>query len=195
MLRRLIAAGGGQVEPQLLVRLWRVILSASTQAQAPIVLRLSQALAQDVGQRLRIAEHFCGMEVRVHDSTAEVFDSLARNGGDLAIVTPGSDWAQSFAEAAAHGAQLIGALPVIADGAPPQLLVFGHAVPQPSDHDDTVVLSQTGPDDALRSRARWSARSGSWTVTCLPGFLFADAPPPAGMVVAGRYPSPIEVTP
>jgi chorismate mutase len=66
LLRRLIARGGAAVSPDIVVRLWRVILSASTQLQAHVTLHLDEALGRDLGTRLLIGEHFCAMQVHLY---------------------------------------------------------------------------------------------------------------------------------
>jgi chorismate mutase len=195
MLRRLIARADGQISPELLVRLWRVILSTSTQSQAPIVIHADRQLVSDTGLNLSLAEHFCGMPITAHDTTEQVFKAVSASRGDLAAVTTTAPWADYLASAAGNGVRLIGALPVIGSAKIPELLVFGHADAQPSGEDDTIVISR-GP---VIAGARWHAASGSWTVSCVPGFLSdeevrAVMPLGAEFIVAGRYPRSIEVT-
>jgi chorismate mutase len=198
MLRRLMDHGKGQISPELLVRIWRVLLSASTQAQAPIVLHADPVLACDLASRLSIAEHFCSMKVEVHKDIPDAFEALHSRRGDLAIVQTASRWADCFHTSAAHGVQAIGALPVIDRNSPPQLLVFGHAEAQPSGSDETIVVSRNEfPQSVLR---RWQVQSGAWVVTSISGFLSADTAPLLKLIksgeavqIAGRYPCSLEV--
>lgn len=194
MLRRLITRANGKISPELLVRLWRVILSASTQSQAPVVLHVDPLLAEDKALMARLAEHFCGMTIEVHEDIAGAFEAIGQRRGHLAITRTTAPWTEHFPAIARSGARLIASLPVIG-GNVPELLVFGHAEPSPSGDDDTILISR----GKVASGARWHVRSGAWTVACLPGFLsdeqaFAAAHGCGETLIAGRYPRSIEVT-
>ncbi|WP_373504153.1 chorismate mutase [Aestuariivirga sp.] len=200
MLRRLMDKGGNQLPPQLLVRLWRVILSASTQSQAPITVHVPRAVAETIDLRLGIAEHFNGMRVEPHDSIEAAFRALAENRGDLAVVATDTRWADVFAASADEGLRLVSCLPAAGNTTVPELLVFGHAEPQPSGDDETIFLTRSPVDLAGTGRPIWQVHSGGWWVTSRPGFLTADRPsadaasrPDPDIRVAGRYPRPIEV--
>lgn len=198
VLRRLIERGCTALPPDTLVRLWRVILSSSTQSQAPVTLHATEALAQNMPLRIDIAQHFCGMEVRVHADAAAAFAALRLHPGDLALMAPSDDWARSFCEGQAGDAAIIGTLPVTAGLQVPDLLIFGHADPQPSGDDETILLTpvaRAGLEGTL-----WRAQSGGWTVSGLPGFLGPDDPlvssllaGSAGARIAGRSPRPLKV--
>ena len=196
MLRRLIARADGKISPELLVRLWRVILSMSTQSQAPVVLHIDADLARDTNLRVSLAEHFCGMAIEVHQDAAKTFGALGQLKGDLVITRTTAPWAEHFADVSEMGARLIGCLPVIDGGQIPELLIFGHAEPVPSGADETILISR----GTIMSGACWQAPSGAWTITCLPGFLsdgqaLAASHGKGGVLIAGRYPRSIEVTP
>lgn len=194
VMHRLIGEAGTSLNPEFLVRLWRVILSASIQSQAPVTLHMDAALGADLATRLLVAQHFCGMRVELHRTPALVLAAIATSQGDLAIIAPSSDWALGFASGEAGAAQAIVTLPVIAGSNQPQLLVLGHAAPQPSGDDETLVLL---PGDVQRlPGALWQAHSGTMTLAGLPGFLDerALALHPAARV-AGRYPRPMRVSP
>ena len=199
MLRRLIGQAGTAVSPEVLVRLWRVILSASTQLQAPVTVHLDVALGHDPVSRLMIGQHFCGMKVGVHGSPADALAALRTAQGDVAILGTGSDWAQAFSPAAKGSPSVIGTLPVISGGSPPQFLVFGHAEPQASGDDETLILCPEGAP--LPSQLLWQAVSGRFTLASLPGFLGGEDPllrdhlaRSPGAIVAGRCPRPIKVS-
>src|SRR5260221_9018115 len=66
ILRRLIRRGGASVPPELLVRLWRVILSSSTLAQAPLTLHISPKLSSKFPLPLRLRDQFRPMPVEEH---------------------------------------------------------------------------------------------------------------------------------
>jgi chorismate mutase/prephenate dehydratase len=199
MLRRLIARGGTGLSPEILLRFWRVILSASTQSQAPVTLHLDEVPGHDLGTRLLLGQHFCGMEVTVHTSPPRALAALHGSQGDLAIIATSSNWVQGFSPAESGFPRVIGTLPVISDGSQPQLLVFGYAEPQNSGDDETLILS---PGSAPRfSSALWQVPSGDFTLTSLPGFLDGEDPllreiisRLPGACIAGRYPRPIKVS-
>ena len=198
VLRRLLDRSGTGLPANTLVGLWRVIMSSSTQSQAPVILHMSEVLGQDVATRIRVAQHFCGMEIRIHPDTTATFAALRRNPGDLALMAPSADWADPFCKGQAGEAAIIGTLPVTGETGAPALLIFGHADPQQSGNDETILLTPAPPAES--SGVLWQARSGSWTVSSLPGFLAADFPPissllagTAGARIAGRSPRPIKV--
>ncbi len=199
MLRRLLVQAGGEIPPDVLVRLWRVILSASTQFQAPVTLHLEHRLGSELGTRLLIGQHFCGMKVKLHASSASAIQALSSCRGDLAIVDCVSDWAECFSPGKADLAKVIGTLPVISDATQPQLLVFGYAEPQESGEDETLILS-VGEKPKL-STALWQVETGRFMLTSLPGFLsiedsvlseFMSRFP--GASIAGRCPRPMKVS-
>ena len=193
MMQRLIDEAGRSLSPELLVRLWRVILSASIQSQAPVTLHMDSVLGHDFATRLLVAQHFCEMTVKLHHGPSQALAALAGAKGDLALVTPSSDWTDSFSSGAAGGAQVIVTLPVLAGEGQPHLLVFGHATPQPSGHDETLMLLFNG--QAHVPAALWQVRSGAATLAGIAGFLESDVPFLPGALIAGRYPRPIKVLP
>ncbi|MCA3561373.1 MAG: chorismate mutase [Aestuariivirga sp.] len=192
MMRRLIEEAGSALSPQLLVRLWRVILSASIQSQAPVTLHMDGAQGRDLAMRLLAAHHFCDMKVELHTSPSRALGAVGAAPGDLALIAPGSDWAAGFAEGAAGSAQVILTLPVLARSSQPRLLVFGHAAPQPSGDDETLLL--VPGEKVTVVGALWQVYSGTATLASLNGFL--DHPPSLhpGTRIAGRYPRPLKVS-
>lgn len=190
MMNRLVGEAGKALSPELLVRLWRVILSASIQSQAPVSLHMDTAHGHDLATRLLVGQHFCGMQVELHASPGQALAALAQAQGDLALIAPSSEWAEAFSAGAAGGAQVIVTLPVLASGSTPHLLVLGHAAPQPSGDDETLIVLPSGAPKPVASS--WQAHSGTVTLAGLPGFL--DTLPP-GARIAGRYPRPLKVCP
>ena len=199
MLRRLIAHGGSTVAPDVLVRLWRVILSASTQAQAPITLHLDGAAAADLEARLMVSEHFCAMEVAVHAGPQHALEALRKRRGDLAILATRSGWTVGYAPDEDGAPKVIGILPVISRSSEPRLLVFGYAEPQESGDDETLLITTEPLAD--HAAASWQAMAGQRTLTGVPGFHGPDSPlirelgsRLPGTCIAGRYPRPIKVS-
>lgn len=196
MLRRLIGHGKGKIDPQLVVRLWRVILSSSIREQAPVTLHVEKAMSQDLKIRMELEQHFCGLMVESHRDVADAISALSANRGDLAIVRTESGWA----DALPRETGIIGTLPVLKSCAMPHLLILGHVEPAPSGDDETILLSSAPLPIGEGQAPRWQIRSGSCHVTCLPGFHTAGSLPPSqvsnlNLRVAGRYPASIEVSP
>lgn len=200
MLRRLLGRAGTAIPPDVLVRFWRVILSASTQFQAPVTLHLDKGVGGDLVTRLSVAQHFCGMKVELHQSPANAIEALRTLGGDLAILDCRLDWAPSLLTARDNSVRVIGTLPAISDGGPPQLLVFGHAEPQESGEDETLVLSPG--KTPLPSSALWHLAAGRFTLTSFRGFLGDEDPSISdflcrlpGARIIGCCPRPMKVSP
>lgn len=191
MMHRLLDAAGKSLDPELLVRLWRVILSASIQSQAPVTLHVDTGLAGDLALRLLIAQHFIAMPVEVHASPAQALERLAARPGDLALVAPASEWTGAFMAGRSGDAIVVGTLPVLLDEEVPRILVFGHVAAQPSGDDETLLLLPT--DSTPVPGALWHLRSGAMTLAALPGFH--DERASSASRLAGRYPRPIKVSP
>jgi chorismate mutase/prephenate dehydratase len=199
MMRRMLASRPTALSPHLVVRLWRVILSASAEMQAPVTVHVAPPVAGDIDARLLIASHFNGIAVSCHRDAATAFAKLEQSRGDLLVVATESDWAEVFAGLASASPQIIATLPIVGHAKIPALLVFGHAEPQSSGHDQTIMLSR-GPVPDHIEKALWSIQSGAWTVTSLSGFrdpgeIMQEGSEcgPAGIRIAGRCPRAIEV--
>lgn len=191
MMHRLIGEAGRSLNPEFLVRLWRVILSDSIQSQAPVTLHMDSTLAHDIATRVLVAQHFCGMKVELHATPSRALEALGRAQGDLALIAPSSDWAAGFVSGTAGGAEVIVTLPALAGNGQPQLLVFGHAVPQPSGDDETLLVI---PGDPVKlPDALWHAHSGTTTLAGIPGFRRGKQTLPPGARIGGCYPRPIKV--
>jgi chorismate mutase len=193
MLRRLISARGSELPPHLLVRLWRVILSASAQAQAVTTVHVDSSVSSHVEQHVAIASHFCGMAISSHADLVSCLAALAARHGDLAVVQVSSSWADWLRKPEAGGVRVIGTLPAIASGAAPELLVLGHLEAAPSGDDETILI---GPEEILPTASgyRWHARSGTWHAIAIEGFCPAvdverNWP---GFMLAGCCPKPFE---
>ena len=204
IMRRLLARGRGTVPPDLLVRLWRAILSASTLSQAAVTLHVSRRLNAQMGLRLRLRDHFGATPVDEHRDEARALTQVNINAGDICAVETQSAWADAFAEGRAGEARIIAMLPVLRDGPMPELLIFGHAQALATGDDETVIVSAGKlPRDFLPAPL-WQIKSGSRHVSGLPGFLSEHEESLVGLMrsnttlglkVAGRYPSAIEVKP
>jgi chorismate mutase len=190
ILRRLAKRAHGAVPTDLMVRLWRVILSSSSLVQAPITIHLPQSHAADIALRLALRDHFGPMAVAEHRDEAAALSALAASGGDIAVIRPEAPWAEPFLAGRAGAATVMMVLPVIRSPLP-ALLVFGHAEAEATGDDETLVVAREPLPAAEVQAARWHTRSGAFHVAALPGF----AATAAGLTLAGRYPAPLEARP
>ena len=202
ILRRLTAQANASLSPGLLVRLWRIILSTSTLAQAPVNIHIARSLGQNVALRVAISEHFGATPVEEHDHDSAAVASLQSDPGDICLVKPDGHWFEAFVRGLAGGAGVIGSIPAIRTSVQPALLILGHAQCQPTGEDETLVLSTGNLPRDFNPAALWQVRSGTHVLSCLPGFLSDGEGPLAalmrsnatlGLRIAGRYPSPLEV--
>ena len=169
MLRRLTLESRGRLSPDLVVGLWRVILSASIQAQAPMTLHMNMQDEHDVAVRMIVARHFPGLRVSFHDGVAQVLASLQERRGDLAILPTASGWGDGLAGSGIDLPPVVSTLPVIAGNTVPEALVFGYADSQPSGDDETLLVMAR--DAPLPQALLWQAHAGAFTIVGLPGFL------------------------
>ena len=128
--------------------------------------------------------------------------ALSGNSGDLAAVALDGPWAKAWLEGHAGPAQVIGVLPFLSPSPMPRLLIFGHATPEATGADETLVLTDGQLPSDFALQPLWQMRTGALQLTSLPGFLSEHSAPLVGLThsngslalsVLGRYPSPIEV--
>jgi chorismate mutase len=200
IMRRLLARAQGAVPPELLVRLWRVILTSSTLFQAAVTLHIPKKLGSQTGVRLRLRDHFGPVPVEEYRDETQALLQVNMNSGDICAVETTSSWADVFAEGGAGEARIIGVLPVLRAAASPELLIFGHAQALATGDDETVIVSDGKLPRDFLPKPLWQLKSGSRRISSLPGFLSEHEAPLIGLVrsnaalgvkVAGRYPSPI----
>ena len=202
ILRRLLRRPENLVPDDLLVRLWRVILTGSAQSQAPITIHVSKRLNASTGLRLRIRDYFGAMPVEEYRDESQALMQVNTSPGDICIVETEAPWADAFASGKAGQARIVACLPFVKTDAIPKLLVFGHSASEPTGEDETIIVSDGKlPRDFLPS-PNWQLKLGSKRVSCLPGFLsdheiplvsLVRTNPSLGLMVAGRYASPFEI--
>lgn len=204
ILRRLLLkASGGHVPADLLVRLWRGIISSATLSQASVTIHVSKRLAHSQGLRLRLRDYFGMIPVEEYRDEAQALVQVNDNPGDLCVVETESAWVEAFAEGKAGKAQIIGCLPFLKTDPAPKMLVFGHASSEPTGEDETLILSDGKLPRDFSPAPLWQVKIGNRRLSSLPGFLSEHESPLVGLSrsnatlnlrVAGRYPSPFEVS-
>ncbi|MCB1378788.1 MAG: chorismate mutase [Alphaproteobacteria bacterium] len=203
ILRRLFDRKPAEVSPQFLFRLWRVILTSSTLAQAPVTAHLSVEINGRADLRTLVADHFCATPVQVHPDQASVLTQLASSPGDIAILDSRAGWPSAFAQGAAGNARLIGCLPALDAIGCPVLFIAGHAEAQPTGDDVTVLIGRSQALPGEFGPPLWSLACGGWHAAGYAGFI-TDMNPHANdregpqartaIQIAGCYPSPVKVT-
>lgn len=201
ILRRLVGNAGRFVPPDLLVRLWRAILSASTQSQAPVCIHIAKRLNATLGARLRIRDYFGSIPVEEYRDEAQALMQVNANPGDICVVETESPWVEAFVQGKAGEARVIACLPFLRDEPMPKLMVFGHSLAEPTGDDETIIISDGKLPRDFTPAPLWQVKVGTRRVSCLPGFLSDHESPlvglnrtnaSLGLMIAGRYPSPIE---
>jgi chorismate mutase len=203
ILRRLVAkAKGGPLNRELLVRLWRAILSQSSLNQAPITLHISRHLNANLAHRLRLRDYFGPMAVEEYRDEAQALLQINAQPSDLCVVETEQPWAESFVAGHAGAARVIAALPILKEDGIPKLLIIGQAPVTATGDDETLVITSGKLPRAFAPEPAWQAKSGSLRLSSLPGFLLEHESPiigvtrsnaAMGLVLAGHYSSAIRV--
>ena len=201
ILRRLIAARD-QADPQLLVRLWRTIVTEATLMQGVITVHVSRKTAQTIGHRLRIRDHFGRFPVEEWRDPGQAMMQVNANPSDICIVETESDWVEPFVEGAAGRATVIAGLPAVSEGAMPKLLVLGVAPTPATGEDETLLITKGNLPRDFSPQPIWQLKAGPYRLSALAGWYSehetplvgtARSNPGLGLRVAGRYASAIEV--
>ncbi len=204
ILRRLIdKAAKKKLNPELLVRLWPVIISESSLVQAPVTIHVSKRVYGSVAQRQRIRDYFGAMAIEECRDEAQALLQVNDAACDICIVETESEWVDPFIAGHAGTAKVMCALPVLRgadDPDAPKLLVIGHAPQEATGDDETIVVSKGALPRDFSPVPLWQAKSGEYRIAAIPGFLdISDQPfaslirsnPKLGLRLIGRYPSAI----
>jgi chorismate mutase / prephenate dehydratase len=190
------------VDPALVLRLWRAILTDSSLSQAPITLHVSKRLAQSPGHKQRLQEHFPAMAIEEWKDETQALVQVNVNPADICIVETESPWIEACIAGKAGTAQVISSLPVIRLEPVPQFLVFGQVPQEATGNDETLIVTQGNLPRDFALQPLWQVKSGPWRLSALAGFHSEHESPlvglsrsniSLGLKVAGRYPSAIEV--
>ena len=189
------------LDPAMVLRLWRGILTQSILSQAPMTVHVSRRLSQTMGYRLRIRDHFPGMTVEEWRDEQQVLTQVGVNGGDICVVETDAPWVEGFVEGLAGTAQVIGCLPVLSADAVPQLLIIGNAPAVATGDDETLLISHGNLPRDFALQPLWQVKNGTFKLSALAGFHSEQEAPLIGVIrsnaalglkVAGRYASALE---
>ena len=203
ILQRLLAkAKGGVLNPDLVVRLWRAILSQSSVNQSPMNLHVSRHLNANIGHRLRLRDHFGPIPVEDYRDEAQAMLQINAHPSDLCVVETDQPWAEAFVTGKAGAARVIAAIPVLQERGMPRLLVLGQAPASGIGAHETLVISSGKLPRAFSPEPLWQVKSGALRLSALPGFLAEHESPlvglmrsntALGLVLAGHYSPAIEI--
>ncbi len=202
VLRRLIEMDAPTVPHELRMRLWRAIISSSTLVQAPVAVHVSAGLFNSAKLRILVNDYFGATPACAHAGEASVLEAVAANPADVAVVALESPWLAAFMAGRAGKAQVIGCLPWMSAPGLPQAFIFGHAAPEPTGADETILITDGQLPRDFAPAPLWQARIENKRLTSLPGFLSEHVMPliglkrsnaPLALTLLGRYPSPLEV--
>jgi chorismate mutase / prephenate dehydratase len=203
MLRRLLTEGKEKdLDPAFVLRQWRSIISESIRRQAPVTIHIPQKLSAAIGNRLRIRDHFAGIAVEEWKDEAQALMQVNAAAGDLCIVETEGNWIEPMIAGKAGGAQVLQTLPVLNEDKVPKLLVFGRAPVEATGQDETLIVTQGNLPRDFAPLPIWQVKVGPFKLSALAGFYSEHEAPlvgvmrsnsTLGLMVAGRYPSAIEI--
>jgi chorismate mutase / prephenate dehydratase len=203
ILRRLLArAKIDGLGPDMVLRLWRAILTQSSFEQAPMTIHVAKKTASGVSTRLRLRDHFPNLPIEEWRDDAQALMQVNAGPGDVCIVETDGAWMEAFATGQAGTAQVIGALPVLAEDKMPKLLIIGNAPQEATGRDETLLVTQGNLPRDFPVQPLWQVKSGAHRLSALAGFFSEHESPivglgrsnkSLGLIVAGRYPSAFEV--
>lgn len=168
ILSRLANRSDRLVSTELKVRLWRIIMAASTLSQASVTIHVGSAIAASVPFCLLIQEHYASIPVMVHRNDEYALTRVGADAAGLCMVTPSSNWASGFLRGEAGQARILGCLPLVRTAELPELLIVGHADPEATGHDETILICNS---KLKGTSANWQVASGEYYVTSHSGFL------------------------
>jgi chorismate mutase len=203
ILRRLLTkAKIDGLNQDMVLRMWRAILTQSSFEQAPMTIHVAKKTAAGIATRLRLRDHFPNLPIEEWRDDAQALMQVNAGPGDVCVVETDGPWLETFATGQAGTAQVIGALPVMAEDKMPKLLLIGNAPQEATGRDETLLITQGNLPRDFPVQPLWQVKSGAYRLSALAGF-FSDRESPLvglgrsnkslGLIVAGRYPSAFEV--
>jgi chorismate mutase len=203
ILRRLLSeAAFKDLDPAFVVRIWRAILTESSQRQSTTTIHITKKLSNAIGNRMRIRDHFGPMAVEEWKDEAQALMQANTSPRDLCIVETEGNWIAPMIEGKSGQARVIASLPVIREGEVPKLLIIGHVTTEPTGQDETLLITQGNLPRDFAPQPAWQVKVGPFRLSGLPGYFSEHESPivglsrsniSLGLMLAGRYPSAIEV--
>lgn len=204
IMRRVTQAGkANDLNPQLMVRLWRAIINQSSLNQSSVTVHVSRRLKANQALRFMVHDYFGDMPVEEYRDEAQALMQINADPTGLCVVETEQLWAEAFLSGQAGEARVISSLPLIAsEPHQPRLLVLGQAPLAESGDDETLIISTGRLPRDFPLVPLWQAKSGSFRLTALRGFIgehenplvgLTRSNPALGLRVAGHYSRPINL--
>lgn len=201
VMRRLIDACQEPLPADLMVRLWRQIVTSSTLVQADARVHCAGTTMQQGHQRDLLRDHFGLIPIIEHEGDDAALKAAAQSRTAVAAVPPDGNCARILSDGDIEQRAVIGSMPAFdADGVP-QLLIIGQPFQEPTGQDETLVLTAGHLPRDFSPASLWEVELPSGDIlTSLPGFLSISQTPlldlrqrndNLALRVLGRYPSPI----
>jgi chorismate mutase/prephenate dehydratase len=198
ILRRLYRVRQGSVPVQLMVRLWRSIISAATSVQAPVKVHIAEDVHSDHQLRDATRDYFAGLPMQRHEDAGRVIEALKMTASDIGVVRTGSDWIAPLVQS--QDLRIMGMLPFVAPREhPPALFILGRAEAEPSGDDETLISLMAG--DRLTDKHLWQVKAGEYSCIALHGFFDEKSPELERLQgsgrdvrILGRCPCPLEAS-
>lgn len=201
VMRRLIDACEEPLPAELMVRLWRQIMTSSTLVQADACVHCSAATMQSGHQRDLIRDHFGRIAIIEHENDDAALTAAAQSRIAVAVIPPQGNGAQVMIDSDIGQTAVIGTLPAFDSDGVPQLLIVGQPFEEPTGQDETLVLTCGHLPRDFSPAPLWEVELSSGDILAsLPGFLSSSQTPlldlrqrndNLALRVLGRYPSPI----
>ncbi len=203
LMRKLIAACRTPLPRDLVITLWRAIISSSTRLQADATVNVSDDVYGDGLNRDILRGYFGTMPVIAHNSDLAAVQAVAKDAAAISVLRPQGEWPHLLAEDDYQALSVTGVLPFIADNPNPELVIVTQAPSEPTGQDETLILSSGQLPRDFVPAPLWRAKvaRGAW-LTSLPGFLSTAEMPLVSLThnndalalhVLGRYPSPLTI--
>jgi len=161
IMRRLLARHPGELAPQLVIGIWREIISSSLRAQTSFHGHVYAADGETA--YVEMARAYFGSEtpIRAHGKPSLVIHACAEDQNALGVVPlphieePGQAWWAQLAPAGEKGPRIIAKLPIVTENDDaPAAYVIGAIEQEPTGDDTTLLLLEVPPGN---SRTRLQA--------------------------------------
>lgn len=192
ILSSLMEKAGSSLPTEMILALWRVILSTSTKAQAPVQLLSSEAVLKIPRWRALLDGYFFSFPIQPVTTNEEVIAHVLKTPFALGVLPLDGPWPAL----SASSLQVFMALDETSKAAPPGLFVVGQADLEPSGCDISLFFSK-GPcgDMELSPHWRYPLAHGG-TLVGFSGFhptLPQGTSAPPSLLPLGVYPSYLDL--
>jgi hypothetical protein len=149
-----------------------------------------------------LRDHFGPLHVEEWRDDAQAMMQINAEPKDICVVETDQNWVDAYMDGMAGRAQVIAALPVLAEDLVPKLLILGQAPTESTSDDETLVISNGKLPRDFAPEPLWQTKVGQYRLSALPGYLDEHESPlvsllrqnaALGLRVAGRYAAAIRI--